>query len=47
MEYGFSGSYSTNFTKNKVGCPMEGTFGIMQGAFEVFILLTPLFHVTL
>jgi len=36
LEYGFFGSYSPNFTKNRVGCPMEGTFGIIERAFEVF-----------
>jgi len=37
LEYGFFGSNSPNFTKNRVGCPRkEGTFGTIEGAFEVF-----------
>jgi len=30
------GGYSANLNKTRVGCPMEGTFGIICGAFEVF-----------
>jgi len=29
-------SYSTSFAQNRVGCPVEGTFGVIEGTFKVF-----------